>query len=106
MEDTNHYVGSAHRASLAQIIDKSKENSESTPMNNNPNIIHQSRKVNPVNFRINIDKLKNLKPEGRDPLRLNTNHSALKSQSLQAENRRSLFLRRPNRDRKLNASCE
>lgn len=53
----------------------------------------KNKKDNPVNFYINIDKLKNLKISSRDAHRVYMNNSSIKSQSLQANNRKSLMLR-------------
>lgn len=50
------------------------------------------KKDNSVNFYINIDKLKNLKISAHEaPSKLN--YSSIKSQSIQANNRKSLMLR-------------
>lgn len=62
--------------------------------------LHKQRKDNPVNFYINIDKLKNLQISGRDSLRLHNNQTALKSNSLQSNNRKSLLLRQTSNQKK------
>lgn len=68
---------------------KNKESDATLPHNS-----HQKpKKDNAVNFYINIDKLKNLKISSREIPQVNNNYSSLKSQSIQANNRKSLMLR-------------
>lgn len=78
----------AQRSSAAQIVMKTKDSDPLLSHSNN-----KPKKDNPVNFYINIDKLKNLKISSRDIPRVNNNHSSIKSQSLQSNNRKSLMLR-------------
>lgn len=89
IEDTDQYMSLAQRSSAAQIVMKTKDND---PLQSSSN--HKPKKDNPVNFYINIDKLKNLKISSRDIPKINpNNHSSIKSQSLQSNNRKSLMLR-------------
>lgn len=68
---------------------KNKESDVTLPHNS----YQKPKKDNSVNFYINIDKLKNLKISSKDIPQVNNNYSSLKSQSIQANNRKSLMLR-------------
>lgn len=75
---------------------KNKESDVTLPHNSQ----QKPKKDNSVNFYINIDKLKNLKISSRDIPQVNNNYSSLKSQSIQANNRKSLMLRQYGKERK------
>jgi len=60
---------------------------------------NKDRKDNPVNFYINIDKLKNLKISSRDSRKIYMSQHSIKEQNVQ-NTRKSLMLRNFAKDRK------
>ena len=96
IDDADQYLNLAQKSSAAQLIMKNKESQVTLPHSS----IRKPKKDNSVNFYINIDKLKNLKISGQDGPKLNSYYSAIKSQSIQANNRKSLMLRQYGKQRK------